>query len=318
MKHYIIILLLFIFACKASKTATSNTAASAAEEEKKTALKKIATSAQDSILKASIDYYIPKEGDADKIVKVNFNIFQDDSGKNNFQDIAADRERLNNIFTWMSEMYANNPPPSDPVEGVKELKKTYIQFELGGIYFYKNTRLSKSMNSQELLQAIKAVDPMRMEQYNICFTAATYGTAGGISSSPSFNLKEDMWIVMFKTYNKGSSMGDYAATTTLAHELGHSFDLLHTYIGGGASAYCGKSADDPEYLSDVFGPWPGNCPHFAPDKTYPWGFNTSSSSNDRKTNNMMGGFQSSRYFSPKQIGIMHRALTIKTAKRYVK
>ena len=152
----------------------------------------------------------------------------------------------------------------------------------------------------------------------IAGAAATFGTAGGVATRPSFDMKEDMSIVMFKTYNKGVSMGDYAATTTLAHELGHSFDLLHTYIGGGASAYCGKSADDPEYLSDVFGPWPGNCPHFAPDKIYPWGFNTASSTNDRKTNNMMGGFQSSRYFSPKQIGIMHRALTIKTVKRYVK
>ncbi|MBL7893180.1 MAG: hypothetical protein JNL63_11165 [Bacteroidia bacterium] len=272
----------------------------------------------DSIARNSIAFYIPKETDPVKTIRINFNIFQDDSGYGNFRNVSADIERLNNMFHWLNGIYGNNPAPSDPIAGVIELHKTHIQFELNGVFYYKNSGLINSINSYELLQEIKKTDPKRMDQLNVCFTNGKFGTASGLSSLPTKNLNADMYIVSLNFYNNGKTIGDFAATTNMAHEFGHAFDLVHTYMGGGASPNCATSAEDSEYLDDVFGQWPGNCPHFVTDSAHSWGFDTFSSPNDRRTNNIMGGFQSSSYFSPKQIGMMHRALAIKTPKRYIR
>lgn len=288
------------------------------EDEPKSLIAERAKQSTDSIIRSSIAFYIPKEIDPVKILRINFNVFQDDSGNGNFHNIPADVERLNTMFGWLNGIYGFNPLPSDPIPGVIELPKTYIQFELDGIYFYKNSGISNSINSAELLREIKKADSKRMNQINVCFTNGKYGTASGLSSLPTSNIDEDMFIIALNFYNKGNTVGDYAATTNMAHEFGHVFDLFHTYLGGGASPNCGSNSTDSEYLDDIFGVWPGNCPHFVTDETHSWSFDTFSSPDDRRTNNIMGGFQSSSYFSPKQIGTMHRALTLKTPKRYLK
>jgi len=263
-------------------------------------------------------FYIPKKDDPDKVILLNFNVFQNDSGEENFQNTETGLKQLKVYCQYLNDFYASNPPPSDPIPGVHELSKTYIRFELVGIYFYRNSKLLHSINGTELINEIKKTDSTRLNELNICFTNGKYGNAAGISIFPSFNMKDDMWIILLNFYHKGNDVADGNGTGTLAHEMGHVLDLLHTYNGGGAPANCASSANDPEYLDDVFGPWPGNCPQPGPDKDFPWAFDTSSSTTDGRTNNMMGGFKSCNYFSPKQIGMMHRALTIKTPKRYLK
>jgi hypothetical protein len=104
--------------------------------------------------------------------------------------------------------------------------------------------------------------------------------------------------------------GDWVRYQFLAHELGHTVGLYHTYVGGGASAQC----NDPyEYLEDVFGvPQPGNCPH-----QYTWSGNAWAVNGDGITNNLMSGNCDNMYTSPQQAGQAHRALALKSIRKFV-
>jgi hypothetical protein len=146
------------------------------------------------------------------------------------------------------------------------------------------------------------------------------GGATGYANMPQTNLSSNSRVVMCNCYQAN----DWVYGMTLAHELGHTLDLRHTYCGGGAPAvicsdYCSiKCSDlsssycnDDEYLSDIFGPCPGTYPHNT-------GWYDPTSNDPKHTNNMMGGSNSFLYISPMQAGQMHRALALKSVRKYVK
>jgi len=147
------------------------------------------------------------------------------------------------------------------------------------------------------------------------------GGATGYANMPSTNISTNHHVVMLHCHESS----DWIYGMTLAHELGHDLDLWHTYCGGGASAkicnnYCSIacdswSCDDQEYLSYIFGTCPGTYPHIAN-----WGNPNDNTIPDAEkiTNNVMGGSNSQLYFSPMQAGQMHRALALKSTRKYVK
>jgi len=129
--------------------------------------------------------YIPQEKDTVKYININFNIFQDYNGKNNFAPYKnkADSVRLMNMFLWVNEIFAKQPFceqsgafNSDPPIGVEvnDLKHKYIQFKLKGIYVYKDAfpdeNLWKSNDPRLLLSRISETDSTRLDALNICFT----------------------------------------------------------------------------------------------------------------------------------------------------
>jgi len=126
---------------------------------------------------------------------------------------------------------------------------------------------------------------------------------------PTFNISEDMFV-MAPGQNNPLPSGDFVLSGGIAHELGHTLGLYHTYLGGGANAQC----DVPdEYLSDIFGlPEPGTCPSI-----YTWEPSSWVSPNDRITNNIMSGNKDTEYESPMQAGQMHRSLALKATRKYV-
>lgn len=144
--------------------------------------------------------------------------------------------------------------------------------------------------------------------------------ATGYASGVYSGLSKDSYVVMCHCYEAD----DWVTAMTLAHELGHDLDLAHTYCGGGAPAvicsdYCSikcpdllsSACSDDEYLSDIFGPCPGTYPHHT-------GWHDATSDDPKHTNNMMGGSNSFLYISPMQAGQMHRALALKSVRKYVK
>ncbi len=150
------------------------------------------------------------------------------------------------------------------------------------------------------------------------------GGATGTANPPSTSLSIDNYVVMCKCH----LAADWKYGMCLAHELAHNLDLKHTYClynenssnvvcctTNSCSQNCTQDCDNPEYLSDIFGICPGTCPHIAN-----WGDpNDHNDPNDLKiTNNVMGGSNSQHYFSPMQVGQMHRTLALKSTRKYVK
>lgn len=175
-----------------------------------------------------ITTFIPQEDEAVKFININFNIFQDFEGKNNFQPAAnpSDRERLLNMLAWINEIYAKQPWceetqsfNSDPPMGVKvnDLPHKFIQFKLGGIYEYKDKtkeeNLWKSNDSRLLLKRIAVTDSTRLNQLNICFTEKYYlGSLREIKiKNPGKNYEQPEVIVKDK---KGKGAVLYAQTNS--------------------------------------------------------------------------------------------------------
>ncbi len=267
--------------------------------------------------KYGIDKYIPKPNDSIIYIGFNIHIFQNDTGGENFANNMHDVAQLNKVVERVNSFYLHNIRPSDPIAGVVDLPSTFLQFKLNKIYFHRSTKLMLSSSTVLIEQYLKRHCRQSLSCVNLVFTNASCGSMLGTTTPPDFNMKKNSMTLIFNAFCGGLAKGQLAFSVIIAHEFGHLFDLVHTYLGGNASALCGLSVNDDEYLDDVFGPWPGNCPHLGPDKSHPWDFNTYASVNDRRTNNIMGGFYGGTYFSPKQIGIMHRSLALTNVRKYV-
>lgn len=262
-----------------------------------------------------LTFNIPDENTPIKTILVNFNVFQKSDGTGNWQNTPDHINRLNQIIEWASQNYSNIPLPSDPITGVPHISDSKIRIELANIYFYQDDILWQSTSASDCLDEIEDTDPSRLDQLNICITGGT-GNYSGYANLPSSSLfSSDSYILTL--LNEAQPNGDWAFALHIAHELGHNFDLCHTYYSP-CPEEC--SFSDPEFLDDVFGTDP--CPTAPPgcDICYHdagWNCDPTLSTNTC-TNNLMGGTQSMYYLSPKQMAILHRSLSIRSVRRYVK
>jgi len=131
------------------------------------------------------------------------------------------------------------------------------------------------------------------------------GTSYGAHNS---SLTNNHYVFMYHSYEAD----DWIYGMCLAHEFAHNLEINHTYSVD-PQPIC--DCNDPEYLSDIFGQCPGTCPHTGEwkdpyDHTIPDDITV--------TNNVMGGSFAQEYFSPMQVGQMHRSLALKSVRKYVK
>ncbi len=265
------------------------------------------------------DYYIPDSNTPVKTILVNFNIFNKTNPippYTNFQDIIADKSRLQSIMDMINEEFTNVSAPSDPWPGVSFIPDTKIRFELHEINFFYNDLWESSADWTTLFNAVTASPNQdNANQLNIMFTnGSCCGGAWGYAFLPSLNMNYNNGVVTFGKYIAPTQQ-DQACARHLVHEIGHVLDLLHVYSGGGQET-CSQSAND--YLQDVFGP-NGGDPAVCHQNSFSGCQPVYSTPVDHLcTNNLMGGKDVGLYTSPMQMGRMHRALSVKNVRKYVK
>jgi len=293
-----------------------------------------------------ITNYVPVANAPSKIVKINFIIMQKDDGTNNFQhddpnDPTSDINRLITRYDKLCNNKMLNMFPSDPISGVTDLSDPKIKYLLNNIYFYRSddgnsttssfSTLRNILNNQSPYSVFYVNNyndnPDNFEELNIYFTEG--GGSHSYSHGPSYSLFSSISdCIMCGTYGHG----DWASAGGIAHELGHSLDLCHTYLGGGCPTSISSMNSSENWFPDLFGDtYPGNAPHITsycspswsdcPPITYEWDddpFDNTLPMADRLTNNIMGNQGNTRnYLSPSQIGRVHRALSLKSIRRFV-
>ena len=256
-----------------------------------------------------------------KTLKVNINIIQKDDGSGNIQNDSVDLKRIRKIVNNINDFYSSKAP-SDPINWVTELPNydSRIRFSIGEfgderIFFYRNSSWWEPSNAHRNVDSIKEYlrinYPERLEEINIFVFGNHDFTNNYASASPPsyYNYDFSQYIIAYNWIPDA----DWGISKLLAHELAHLMGLLHTYLGGGASAIC--DMNNPEFLKDVFLVLPPdsiNCPHICDYSANAYEFN-----GDGITNNILGGNKSECYISPMQAGQMHRALSLSSARKYV-
>ncbi|MEZ4888557.1 MAG: T9SS type A sorting domain-containing protein [Chitinophagales bacterium] len=262
-----------------------------------------------------------------KTIRLAFHIFQPTTpDPNYFLNTQVTVDFMNNVVAYINNTrytcgWQSSCEPSDPVLApTQELPNfdSKIMFDLGSpgeerIFFYQDDILNQStISSTACFNHIAQNNPnFDIDAHlNVFWTQGTYmtsggGAAGGLTGGESFsNLATRAFIFMFTNES-------HVSLASLAHELGHTLDLNHTYLGGGASAICDNN--DVDYLSDIFSS-PLSCPHVDAN----WDtFDAFSSPTDNVTNNLMGQWAGNHYISPMQAGKMHRALAFSNMRNYV-
>ncbi|MDI9320405.1 MAG: T9SS type A sorting domain-containing protein [Phycisphaerales bacterium] len=131
-------------------------------------------------------------------------------------------------------------------------------------------------------------------------------TPGGVTFTTGYSP----FIVLKNYYRDLTFRSDPERCANIfLHEMGHAFDLWHTYnLDYGRGACCPEDLDETQidYLQDVFGSTATTKFNYRPydNGTYPSPpFGTVG---DNYTNNFMGGHPFGHYYSPMQLGRMHR------------
>ena len=243
--------------------------------------------------------YIPHNlNDVIKTLHINFNIWQRADGTGNLINNPATIARLKQIAIWINNHYQYIYPQLIPVPyTVENISDSKIRVVLDSIYFYTDPSTDSAYfysyynygHNILLDNYIRANFPERTKALNIHLTGAVYPGAGGYSDFGS--------IESFYHHNPEmdtSDMHDYWFSEHWSHEIGHAFDLWHTYDVRWLQN-CDNSYFD--FLWDVY------------DTTV----NCSSSGCkvcllpvDTTNNNLMGA-GNNNHISALQMGIIHRS-----------
>ena len=264
----------------------------------------------ESLASECLTPYLPDANTPIRTLEINFNVFQKSDGTNNWPDTPQTASELATLVGWVNGYYAMYlcDEPSDPCPNTAyTLSDTKIRFRIAHIYFYQDDALWSSIDETALMNRVLTAHPTAKCQLNVLLTQATNTPFSGRASQPSASLSANQWVLMVGQYNPNNTP-NYGSSITLAHEAGHSLDLLHMYLD-----CCPETCDTLSciYLSDAFcpptnpclqeGDW--NCDPYATGNTC--------------TNNIMGATMKACHFTDLQIAKMHRALATKSVGKYL-
>lgn len=255
-----------------------------------------------------------------KTLDIAINVWQDDEGQNNLPQEDFIYESIHQVIHWLNRFFSLVDLPVKPIEGVEYLRDSHLRFHLREITFFRNTALNRvGCNDGHRLNAFAMQEyPHKQRYLNIHFVTGNCMGASGYANYPvGASSQAHSYVVSFmrSQWEDFTTYPFWALMLHLAHELGHNLDLRHPYD----SEYCTFS--HPDFLFDLFGfekqPWCVN-PRRGCDICFHqggWDCDFTDPQNTC-TNNIMGGNKDNGSITPLQMGRMHRALSLKSVRKY--
>lgn len=237
-----------------------------------------------------------------KIIKVNIHVMQESvANPQNFENNQADIAYLNQIISGVNGVYANIQAPTwnGPV-ALPFVTDSRIQFELKNIYFdVDHAGWNFNNNTGTIVCGTYCLNNFGVnvgEEINIFLVNEphyltnnhAYGGCG-YTQHVDFagiwqNYKEYPPCSIVNSGGCANPLGGvpWGINALMAHELGHSLNLWHTF--------------DPDQFSDTP----------SPDQS---DFCDAHQTNNNCSNNLMGYSNTKAFLSPMQVGEMHRYIT---------
>lgn len=252
-------------------------------------------------------FYIPGTNPfVDEVrVPINLIVLADDNGDYGAYTPAQLSSEVH-AYTWLNEAHVSTSLPSDPVPGYPAsywLDETKIVFEPNEVYFYNNSSYFNAAHPTGVNQLLADHFTSHPEAVNFvnCFLVKN-GLPGAGGYASTYNGTP---IIVTTAWDDPATPATWQSTSAywywgnhLPHEMGHLFQLMHTYAPGGCCSETTNPAND-DFLEDVFFD-PAIYENPCSD---PW-----VSPTDFCTNNLMSGKQLNHFISPLQAGRCHRNL----------
>ena len=269
--------------------------------------------------------FIPVSSDPNKIIPIRLSIIQKDDGTGNFQNTQPHMDFLLNVINRLNILFANIALPEAPqtcVCGTNcHITDTKFRVSLEGVNFYQNSNLYLNSDFSNHINAGHTIN--EENELNIIILGDNNGFAGGTAQRPKYNnlnaISNMRTFNYFPLYEEWLDSGniEWAAkglANNIYHEMGHFFDLLHTY----SQTCCQETRNetDFDYLKDFWGEGTTSCPKIP----IPGPFFCSEHDPSICSKNWMGARQAQdhREATPMQVGRAHRNTMLSSARNYIK
>ena len=174
-----------------------------------------------------------------KYVRISFHVFQKTDGSGNFPDDEASRNWLSGTFlSRLNNKYSNIPVMNLNTHS-PHYRDARVQFVLGGIYFWKDDYAwdfscpdngSCNITNNKGNNLYSTYIRNRNDIANKDNSVHVFMGEGGMGQGRASGFGDKKYIVISGVYS-AAYMGTYLTieTNLLAHELGHSMGLYHTW-----------------------------------------------------------------------------------------
>lgn len=257
------------------------------------------------------EHWIPNSLTPIKTLHVNFHIWQRADGTGNLDDTPANHARLHTVIDWVNQNYWTNLPNTNPLSySVPFTNSSRIHVVLDSIYFYQDPSTDSSYcvsnaygHNATLTAYLDQNYPERRRALNLHLARRGAGWGSSTAAGYSDNGSIESFYRVNPEMND-NPVHDYWYAQHLTHEIGHSFDLWHTY-GSGWQQNCTKSNFD--FLWDLYDTTATSCPGSTCQSCLIPGSSTN--------NNFMGG-GGAWHLTTLQMGIVQRSTVLENFHNY--
>lgn len=256
--------------------------------------------------------FIPRVNSSEDFIKtlhVSFHIWQRANGTGNLDNTQSTKDRLIRVVNWVNQFYANVSSNVSPLSYSTEyLNDSRIRVVLDSIYFYQDNTLDSTFyyckndynHNNKLTNYITTHNSERLNALPLYIVNGYFSSAAGYSHGSQYVNGSVLTFYRTNPDMNTNDIHDYWYAEHLAHEIGHGFDLAHTYDNFNAQ---NCQINQPDFLWDVYDttatrPCPTNT-----------GCDVCSIPASSTNNNIMGGY-SPTFTSALQMGIIHRSTVI--------